>query len=50
LLLDPEAAVGCAAHSALCDLTGKDYGRGADAPEEEKREAVKRYEAWRPQK
>jgi hypothetical protein len=48
LLLDPEPAVWRAAHGTLCELTGKDYGPRADASEEEKLEAAKRYTAWRP--
>jgi HEAT repeat protein len=50
LLLDPEPSVVRATHAVLRSLTGEDYGPAANATEEEKEEAIKRYRAWRPKK
>jgi hypothetical protein len=50
LLLDPEPSVVRAAHASLRSLTGEDYGPRANATEEEKQEAVKRYQVWRPRR
>jgi hypothetical protein len=48
LLLDPEPSVVHAAHASLRSLTGEDYGPQADDTEERKKEAVRRYQAWKP--
>jgi HEAT repeat protein len=49
LLLDPEPTVVRAAQASLVSLTGEDYGPAPNATEEEKQEAVKKYQDWRPQ-
>jgi HEAT repeat protein len=46
LLLDPEPLVGAAAHTALCQLSGEDYGPGIDADETARSEAVERWKKW----
>jgi HEAT repeat protein len=46
LLLDPEPLVGQAAHSALCQLSGEDFGPGIDADEAARAEAVERWKKW----
>jgi hypothetical protein len=50
LLLDPEPSVARAAHASLRSLTGQDYLTAFNATEEEKQQAVKKYQAWRPKK
>jgi len=50
LLLDPNPSVVRATHASLRSLTGDDYGPAANATEEEKQEAIKKYQAWRPRK
>jgi hypothetical protein len=50
LLLDPDPSVVRATHASLRSLTGEDYGPTPYATEEEKREAVKKYQAWRVKK
>jgi HEAT repeat protein len=50
LLLDPEPSVVRATHASLRSLTGEDYGPSPHATEEEKQEAVKHYQSWRPRK
>jgi HEAT repeat protein len=46
LLLDPEPLVGQAAHTALCQLSGQDFGPGIDADEAGRAEAVERWKKW----
>jgi hypothetical protein len=46
LLLDPDPSVVRATHASLRSLTGEDYGPTPYATEEEKQEAVKKYQAW----
>jgi hypothetical protein len=46
LLLDPEPLVGRAAHAALCQLSGEDFGPGIDADEAGRAEAVDRWKTW----
>jgi HEAT repeat protein len=46
LLVDPDPLVGRAAHDALCQLSGKDFGPGIDAGEADRAEAVARWKAW----
>jgi hypothetical protein len=46
LLLDPEPSVVRAARASLRSLTREDYGPQADATEEQKRESVRKYQAW----
>jgi HEAT repeat protein len=46
LLLDPEPLVGRAAHTALCQLSGQDFGPALDADEAAKGEAVERWKEW----
>jgi HEAT repeat protein len=46
LLLDPEPLVGRAAHTALCQLSGEDFGPGLDADETAKDEAAERWKKW----
>jgi hypothetical protein len=46
LLEDPEVPVALAAHQALMDLTGKDFGPEADATRAERKEAVSKWKAW----
>ena len=50
LLLDPEPSVARAAHASLRSLTGQDYLPPFNPTEEEKQQAVKKYQAWRPRK
>jgi signal transduction histidine kinase len=50
LLLDPDPSVVRATHASLRSLTGEDYGPTPYATEEEKQEAVKKYQAWRARK
>ena len=50
LLLDPDPSVVRATHASLRSLTGEDYGPTPYATEEEKQEAVKKYQTWRPRK
>jgi hypothetical protein len=47
LLMDPDPSVVRATHASLRSLTGEDYGPTPYATEEEKQEAVKKYQAWR---
>jgi hypothetical protein len=46
LLADPEPPVARAAHQALKDLTGKDFGPDADATRAERKAALKKWQAW----
>jgi hypothetical protein len=46
LLLDPEPSVVHAAHASLRSLTGEDYGPQTNDSEEQKRECVRKYQAW----
>jgi hypothetical protein len=46
LLLDPEPVVQQAAHSALCKLSGKDFGPKPDATEEERNQAKAKWAKW----
>ncbi|HKB05655.1 MAG TPA: hypothetical protein VKD90_25765 [Gemmataceae bacterium] len=46
LLLDPEPLVGAAAHTALCQLSGEDFGPGIDTDETGRAEAVERWKKW----
>jgi hypothetical protein len=46
LLEDPELAVALAAHQALKDLSGEDFGPEADATRAERKEAVAQWKAW----
>jgi len=50
LLLDADPSVVRATHASLRSLTGEDYGPTPYATEEEKQEAVKKYQAWRVRK
>jgi HEAT repeat protein len=50
LLLDPEPSVARAAHASLRSLTGQDYLPPFNPTEEERQDAVKKYQAWRPGK
>jgi HEAT repeat protein len=50
LLLDSDPSVVRATHASLRSLTGEDYGPTPYSTEEEKQEAVKKYQAWRPGK
>lgn len=46
LLQDPEPSVLRAAHAALKSLSGKDFGPGADANQEERRKAYVAWKEW----
>jgi HEAT repeat protein len=46
LLLDPQPFVERAAHAALRSLSGKDFGPKVNATEDEKMEAVQRWQQW----
>jgi hypothetical protein len=46
LLNDPERTVERAAYAALKDLTKQDFGPAADASDEEKAKAIKKWKAW----
>jgi hypothetical protein len=46
LLEDSELPVALAAHQALKDLTGQDFGPEADATRAERKEAVAQWKAW----
>jgi hypothetical protein len=46
LLSDPEAVVARAAHAALKDLTGEDFGPPANAGEGQRKRAVEEWQAW----
>jgi hypothetical protein len=46
LLEDPELPVALAAHQALKDLSGEDFGPEADATRAERKEAVAQWKAW----
>jgi HEAT repeat protein len=46
LILDPEPVVGRAAHTALCRLSGEDFGPGIEADEAARAEAVERWKKW----
>src|SRR5262249_20246353 len=46
LLDDPEKTVGRAAYAALKDLTKQDFGPAADASNDEKAAAVKKWRTW----
>ena len=46
LLRDPDAGVAEAAHMALRDLTGKDFGPKADVSREEREEAIRKWLDW----
>lgn len=48
LILDPEPTVVRATCASLRSLTGEDYGPPANATEEEKQDAVKKYQSWQP--
>jgi hypothetical protein len=50
LLLDADPSVVRATHASLRSLTGEDYGPTPYATEEEKQEALKKYQAWRARK
>jgi HEAT repeat protein len=50
LLLDPDPSVVRATCASLRSLTGEDYGPPPNATEEEKQDALKKYQAWRPRK
>ena len=46
LLLDPDALVARAAHSALCQLSGEDFGPEIDTDEAGRAESVTRWKQW----
>jgi hypothetical protein len=46
LLLDPEPVVRRAAHVALKELSGKDFGPRLNPTEKELHDAVSRWRAW----
>ena len=46
LILDPEPLVGQSAHTALCQLSGQDFGPAIDADEAARAEAVEKWKAW----
>jgi HEAT repeat protein len=46
LLLDPDLLVAGAAHSALCQLSGQDFGPDETATEGEREEAVELWKKW----
>jgi hypothetical protein len=46
LLSDPEAVVARAAHAALKDLSGEDFGPPASAGEGQRKRAVEEWQAW----
>jgi hypothetical protein len=46
LLRDPEARVVIAAHAALKELTGQDFGPSADASREDRDQAVLKWQRW----
>ncbi len=46
LLRDPESSVVLAAHAALKELTGRDYGPSADASREDRDRAVLQWQRW----
>jgi HEAT repeat protein len=46
LLRDPESSVVLAAHAALKELTGRDYGPSADASGEDRDRAIVQWQRW----
>ena len=46
LLRDPESSVVLAAHAALKELTGRDYGPSADASREDRDRAIVQWQRW----
>jgi hypothetical protein len=46
LLRDPESRVVLAAHAALKELTGRDFGPSADASHEDRDQAVLKWQRW----
>jgi hypothetical protein len=46
LLVDPDPLVGRAAHTALCQLSGEDFGPDIGADDAERADAVARWKKW----